>query len=92
MALTILFTVFILMYLLAQKGKAYREEKRLYKRDQRREEVKVAVAEHRPLTEAQIQQIADDAKEDEYRAELVKQGYSDELITVILPTLMNDGK
>lgn len=44
------------------------------------------------LTPEQIEENKLKAKEAEYRKQLEKEGYSEELITVILPTIMNDGK
>ena len=85
-----LFIAFMLY--MGHKGKAYRVEKRIAKYQKREEESRLARMQGKALTPEQIKQMQHDAKEAEYRKDLAKQGYSDELITTILPTIMNDGR
>lgn len=79
------------MFYLNAKGKAYREEKHNIRIRKEAEIRRLAHIKANTPTEEEIQQRVKDKKEEKYRKELEKQGYSDELITTILPTIMNDG-
>lgn len=67
MALVYVFLFMYLMHKLGQKGKAYREEKRVANIRARKGTITM---------------------EDEYRKELKRQGYDDDLIAIILPVVM----
>lgn len=84
--------VIVLMIRLSAKGKAYREEKRIANYNKRREAIRQAKLQGKVLTPEQIEQMKRDKLEQQYRKQLEKEGYNEELITTILPTLMNDGK
>lgn len=92
MALLCVCLVFILMLRLGAKGRAYREEKRIANYNKRQAAIRQAKLQGLILTPEQIRQQKRDKLEEQYRKQLEKEGYNEELITTILPTLMNDGK
>lgn len=80
MALALVFLIIFLMFRLNSKGKAYREEKRV-RNFMTRDGV--------PPTEQELREQMENQREAQYRKDLEKQGYDDDLIAIILPTLMN---
>lgn len=84
------------MFYLNEKGKAYREEqhrnKIIHRRYQANIEKRKALGERHKAnapTEEQIKESLKRKREAEYRKQLEKEGYSEDLITTILPTIMN---
>lgn len=92
MTILCILLIIVLMFRLNTKGKARLERLRNEKRIAQAQERRQAIAQGKALTPEQIEQQKKEALERQYRKELEKQGYSDELITTIIPTIMNDGK
>jgi hypothetical protein len=92
MALLLVILVIILMVYLNEKGRARRERiaiERQRTKDFIRRSARSTKA--KQLTQEEIQENIRRKQELEYTKELRAQGYSDQLITTILPTIMNDG-
>lgn len=88
--IVIILLLIILMFRLGGKGRAYREEKRIANYNKRQATIRQAKLQGLALTPEQIEQQKKDKLEAQYRKQLEKEGYNEELITTILPTLMND--
>jgi hypothetical protein len=93
MALVFVVLGIILMVYLNERGKA-RRERRLIERQRSKDYIRniARSTKSKQLTDEQIQENIRRKQELEYTRDLRAQGYSDELITTILPTIMNDGK
>lgn len=92
MAILIILLIIILLFHLGQKGKAYREERRIINKKRMREKARQDRINASIPTPEEVEQMKRDAQEAQYRKELEAQGYNEQLITTILPTLMNDEK
>jgi hypothetical protein len=92
MALLTVCLVIALMFYLNEKGKAYREEKHILHNYKKRQLQLLAQRQANTPTEEEIKERMRAKREAEYRRELEKQGFNEELITTILPTILNDGK
>jgi hypothetical protein len=81
------------MVYLNERGKA-RRERRLIERQRSKDYIRniARSTKSKQLTDEQIKENIRRKQELEYTRDLRAQGYSDELITTILPTIMNDGK
>jgi hypothetical protein len=92
-SLLIIILVIILMVYLNERGKA-RRERRLIERQRSKDYIRniARSTKSKQLTDEQIKENIRRKQELEYTRDLRAQGYSDELITTILPTIMNDGK
>lgn len=87
MALMYVCSIIFLMFYLNSKGKAYREQKR---RERIAYEKYLRKLSKQKPTEKQIKELLKQKQEAAYRKELTDQGYSDDLITTILPTILDD--